>query len=103
LISINIVKYLEANPKYKLDKIRFTGTRLDRIRSKKKWLKRVALININKFTDCHSYQADVFENWNLMQTLFLKLFDKKIKIIFDKYYSEYTQIRRELKKDKNNL
>ena len=61
------------------------------------------LININKFTDCHSYQADVFENWNLMQTLFLKLFDKKIKIIFDKYYSEYTQIRRELKKDKNNL
>ena len=76
-LPINIVKYLEANPKYKLDKIRFTGTRLDRIRSKKKWLKRVALININKFTDCHSYQADVFENWNLMQTLFLKLFDNK--------------------------
>ena len=43
----------------------------------------MALKNINKFTDCHGYQADIFvENWNLMQTLFLKLFDKKIKTIF---------------------
>jgi hypothetical protein len=59
--------------------------------SKRTWM-RTLMLNFNSITDCHSFQANVYEDWNLLQPLFLKLFEKKFKIIFDKYYYEYKEI-----------
>lgn len=92
LISVNIENYVNKYQKSKLDKIRYRGLRLDR-GPKPKWIRRLTF-KFDQLTDCHSFQANVFENWPLLQQLFLKLFNRKYKIIFDKYYSEYIQIRK---------
>ena len=95
MISINIDKYLKRS-KYKLNAIRYTGKRLDRGIKKKKWLKIIEK-KFDSLTDCHSFQSDIFQNWYLLQPLFIKLFNSKIKSILDQYYLEFTQIKKELK------
>ena len=96
MISINIKNYLNENYYSKLDKIPYRGTRLDRAMSKQTWM-RTLLSNYDSITDCHSYHSDVLANWSLLQPLILKLFNRKLKIMFDKYYFEYKEIFLSLK------
>ena len=55
------------------------------------WI-RTLLLNFDSIIDSHSFKEDVFENWNLLQPLFFKLFGSKFKRLFDMYYLEYTDI-----------
>ena len=66
--------------------------------SKRTWMRTLTL-NFDSITDCHSFQGNVFEDWNLIQPLFLRLFERKFKLIFDKYYYEYNEI---MKSSSNN-
>lgn len=92
LISMNIRKYLDEHENSNLNKIRYSGTRLDRSMSKKIWLFNLNF-KFDSITDCHSFQSNVFDNWNLLQELFLRLFSQKICSILDKYFHEYVYLK----------
>jgi hypothetical protein len=59
--------------------------------SKQTWTRTLSS-NFDYITDCHSFQSDIHENWSLTRPLMLKMFEKKITLIFDKYYDEYKEI-----------
>lgn len=79
-----------------MEKLPYKGRRLDRSLKKKKWLK-IVQTKFDQLTDCHSYQNDLFQNWYLLQPLFQKLFNYKIRSIIDQYYLEFTQLKDKLK------
>ena len=89
--NVYLQKYI-AKTKTNLEKIKLIrSSRLDRSSSKRKWLKKIAM-HFDSLNDCHSFQKDVFQNWPFLQALFLKMFNHKLKVIFDKYFFEYTNL-----------
>lgn len=94
-ISVYIKNYLILKSNSKLEKIRYEGIRLDRSMTKYTWMRTIQLY-YDSITDCHSFQVDALDNWNLLQPLYLKLFNRKFKIIFDRYFMEYKDLFKEI-------
>lgn len=100
-LSIAIYNYVYKQKKSNLQKIKYSGFRLDRGWSETFWNWLLYFNqNYNLITDCHSYQENIYENWHILQRLLKVIFSKEVNSILDSYYNEFFTIRKELLKIK---
>lgn len=92
LIS-SIFRYVDSQNKQNILIKTKLKNRMDRSHSKYKWYQTIRR-HMKGIIDIHSMQGSksIFGRWNLFQQLFTELFDKKIKLLMDKYALEYTAL-----------